>query len=67
MFADHDDYIAHRPQRRTKCRFGVEVSSVKYSVNGMHLDETCVFRKHDSEVVGAYADHDDIVARYGAI
>lgn len=67
MFADHDDYVEHQPQRRTKCRFGVEVSSIRYSVGGMYLDETCVFRASDSEVVGLYADHDDIVARYGAI
>ena len=59
--------IEARPSRRTCCRFGVEVSSIDYTVNGRRFDETAVFGDGLCEVVGTYDDHDATVAKYGAI
>jgi len=59
--------IEHREARLTKIPVPrtddvIEVSSIHYSIDTMHLNETCVFFPNgDSDVRGTYDDHDKIV------
>lgn len=59
--------IEHRPHLVTHLPAGIEVSSIDYDIKGtqqnISLNETCVFYPNgDSDILGTYDDHNQIVA-----